>query len=472
MSGRRRTTRRRFLTTGLAVGIGAVTWQGRRPRPAWAAGQLNLQRLRVGVVGCGVRGKYLIGNLPESARVVALCDCYLPRCEQARHPQGEFAQVLAPFAAGDGREAAVFQDYRRLLDDVRLDALIIATPDHHHVAVALAACAAGLDVYVEKPLSLTVAEGRKLVEAAQRTGRVVQVGSQQRTMAVNRAGCEFVRRGGLGRVSLVELPNYPGPATPPVYETEPPSDGLDWDLFCGPTPLRPQHRRLWVKDEFRVGDLVWRGWDLFRDYSGHLMTNWGAHSVDMVQLALGRDADGPIEIRPEPERIAAGLDEPWRAKTPPLGTFADRREDRMRFCPVTMRYADGVELRFGAGEGEAVFHGERGRLFMRRNQVRTDPVDLFTPQVDEADVRRWDGAGHVARPHLQNWLDAVAVRGVPSAPLEAGHRTVTVCHLANIARQLGRPLRWNPQTERFLDDAAADALLDRPRRTGFELPTV
>jgi predicted dehydrogenase len=462
MTGRR-ISRRTFRAAG-AVGL---SW-----RPSRAAARLNLERLRVGVVGCGFRGKYLIANLPDAARVVALGDCSLPRVELTRKPQDPFTQALATFAAGDGRSVGVFQDYRRLLDETKLDALIIATPDHHHVGMALAALAAGLDVYVEKPLTLTIAEGRKLVDAARRTGRVVQVGSQQRTMAVNRAACEFIRNGGLGRVSLVELPNYPGPATCPTFETEPPSDGLDWNLFCGPAPLRPQHRRVWVKDEFKVGDLLWRGWDLWREFSGHMMTNWGAHSIDMVQMALGRDADGPVEIRPEPELIAADIDRAWRTKTPPLGTFADEREDRMRFCPVTMRYADGTELRFRGGDGEAVYHGERGRLYMRRNQARSDPPELFAPQIDAREIDQWTGVGHVARPHLANWLDCIATRGTPNAPLEAGHRTATVCHLANLARQLGRTLRWNPQAERFIDDPAADALLDRPRRAGFELPQV
>lgn len=174
--------------------------------------------------------------------------------------------------------SATFQDYRRLLDRAKskdkLDAVIIATPDHHHAQAAILALQAGLDVYLEKPLTVTIREGRLLADAVKRTGRVLQVGSQQRTMEVNRFACEFIRNGGLGRITKVELPNYPGPLPMPPLDQEPAFGGVDFDLFCGPAPLRPHHRHLWMKEDFKVGDLLWRGWDLFRDYSGHLMTNW------------------------------------------------------------------------------------------------------------------------------------------------------------------------------------------------------
>lgn len=457
--------RRRFLTRSAAVAasiLGAATTarlvRGHSPATA--------DRLRLGVVGCGVRGKYLIGNLPDSAVVAAICDCAKSRIAGTLEPQGEFATVLASFRERDAARAAVYADYRRMFERERLDAVVIAAPDHHHVPAALHALAAGLDVYLEKPLTVTIGEGRLLVDAVRRTGRVLQVGSQQRTMAMNRLSCEFIRNGGLGKISHVELPNYPGPlpmsAADPLAEE--PDDDVDWNLFCGPTPLRPHNRRLWVKDEFKVGDLLWRGWDLFRDYSGHMMTNWGAHSVDMVQLALGRDDTGPVDIRVEAPQPVDTLIAAWKSKTPRPAS-----DDEARFRPVTMRYADGVELRFVNGPEYILFHGERGRLKMRRNFFEVDPPELLVERPDPAIVSRWSGGGHVARPHLENWLDCIRTRNTPSAPVEAGHRTATVCHLANLARELNRPLRWDPQSERFVNDEAAEALLDRPRRAGFEL---
>jgi predicted dehydrogenase len=461
------------------------------------------ERLRVGVIGTGVRGKYLIGNLPPSVTVGAICDCALLRIASVMEPQGEFAKVLAHFTQADAAKCATFQDYRRLLDRAKakdkLDAVIIATPDHHHAQAAILALQAGLDVYLEKPLTVTIREGRLLADAVKRTGRVLQVGSQQRTMEVNRFACEFIRNGGLGRISKVELPNYPGPLPMPSFEEEPAFGGVDFDLFCGPAPLRPHHRHLWMKDDFQVGDLLWRGWDLFRDYSGHLMTNWGAHTVDMVQLALGRDDTGPVEVRAIEPASVAELWPHWKSKTPaPVGQASslsdstrnsaiENEKNRQagslshdrRFWPVTMKYADGIELHFTpwaktidlrGGPDFIVFHGEKGRLKMRRNYFETDPAGLITNGPDAAAIDKWKGAGHVARPHLENWLDAIRNRAPLNAPVEAGHRTATICHLANIARELNRPLRWDPIHEQFTEDAAANESLTRPRRNGFSLP--
>lgn len=432
------------------------------------------ERPHVGVIGCGVRGKYLIANLPAGARVVSLCDCAFDQVANTQRPQGEFARPLARFADTDAKQCSAYQDYRRMLERERLDAVIIAAPDHHHALATILACQAGLDVYVEKPLSLTISEGRAMVEAAGKYQRVVQVGSQQRTMQVNRFACEFVRHGGLGQVSRVRLPNFPGPLRyDNRWPEETPPSNLAWDLFCGPAELLPHHKMLWVKDAFQYGYLTWRGWDLYRNYSGHLMTNWGAHSIDMVQYALGMDDSGPVEMWPERELLEEWetlIDDRWHDKTPPLGALKDKDEDRRRFCPVSLRYASGTLLQFDPSVKEIVFQGERGQLFLTRNNYRSDPADLLPPP-DPAEQKRWAGAGHVARPHLENWLTAVRARSVPNAPLEVGHRTATICHLANITRELGRPLRWDPQAERFSDEVA-NALLQRPRRKGFELPPV
>lgn len=451
-------SRREFLG---AVGIGTAWSTTAKAEPARSASNI----VRVGVIGTGVRGKHLIGNLPETVRVTSICDCATLRIGSTLEPKGKFASVLQRFQESDAAICATYQDYRRMIDREQLDAVIIATPDHHHSLAAMLALQVGLDVYLEKPLTVCIREGRLLVEMVKRTGRVLQVGSQQRTMELNRFGCEFIRNGGLGKISKVELPCYPGPISRPTFPEEAAIGGIDWELFCGPTPLRPQHRNLWMKEDFKVGDLLWRGWDLFRDYSGHLMTNWGAHTVDMVQLALGCDDSGPVEVRAVPAESVTALAKLWKDKTPgPIGDASDRR-----FWPVTMKYADGIELQFSHGPDFIIFHGEKGRLKMRRNYFETDPPELITERPEPQVAARWIGNGHVARPHLQNWLDCIRTRGTPNAPIEAGHRTATVCHLGNLARELNRPLAWNPKHERFVADPQADALLDRPRREGFEL---
>lgn len=451
--------RREFLRT---VGIATAWSTTAKAEPARSANNI----VRVGVIGTGVRGKYLIGNLPESVRVTAICDCATSRTASTLEPQGPFMSVLQQFKDRDAAHCAVYQDYRRLLDREKLDAVIIATPDHHHTLPAMLALQAGLDVYLEKPLTVCIDEGRLLVEMVKRTGRVLQVGSQQRTMEVNRFACEFIRNGGLGKITKVELPAYPGPLPVPALDEEPAFGGVDFDLFCGPAPLRPHHRNLWMKEDFKVGNLLWRGWDLFRDYSGHLMTNWGAHSVDMVQLALGRDDTGPVEVLATPPESVGALARFWQDKTPgPLGDESDRR-----FWPVTMKYSDGVELEFSHGPDLIIFHGEKGILKMRRNYFETDPSDLTTYGPDAAVLSRWKGSGHVARPHLENWLDAIRNGAKLNAPVEAGHHTATICHLANLVRELNQPIAWDPGREMLMGPEQVPVQLTRLRRTGFDLP--
>lgn len=423
----------------------------------------------LGVIGIGARGKYLIGNLPNSTRVAAICDCALARIESAKRPAGEFVSILDGFKRGDGATCTTYQDYRQMLDREKLDAVIIATPDHHHVVAATRALASGLHVYLEKPLSLTVREGRHLVQMVMHTGLVLQVGSQQRTMQVNRIGCEFIRNGGLGRIKRVELPCYPGPLDMPQPIADPVPEGLDWDLFLGPAVQRPHARQLWIKDEFKVERLLWRGWDLYRDYSGHMMTNWGAHSVDMVQLALGRDASGPISIEAVAPENLNSTAKSWGDKTP---LPSSPREQR--FWQVKMQYDDDVTLDFTGGQGDIRFFGEKGEMQMARNEFKVDSTGKAPEMPGPEEAARWVGNGHVARPHLENWLAAIRGHELVNAPVEAGHRTATVCHLANIARQIQRPIRWNPETEQILNDAAANELLNRTYRRGFEpiLPNV
>ena len=198
-------------------------------------------RVQIGVVGVGIRGKYHIGSLPPEGRVVAICDWYQNRMVETRYPvqTTPWREMLSQFAAKDADACTMHQDYRRMLDQKDLDAVMVATPDHHHVQVAMLACQAGHDVYVEKALSLTIAEGRRLVEAVKHYDRVCQVGSQNRSMEVNRHGCQLIRDGGIGKVSRVEVSNYAGPLRYDKLPGERIPEGGNWDLYCGPTPLRP-----------------------------------------------------------------------------------------------------------------------------------------------------------------------------------------------------------------------------------------
>ncbi|MFN3151517.1 Gfo/Idh/MocA family protein [Bremerella sp.] len=454
--------RREFLTATGASGmtLTALGWK------SLVRGDSPSEQLRVGVIGTGVRGKYLIGNLPTSVRVTAICDCACSRMDETIHPQDEFVEVLDGFKELYASRCRQYQDYRVMLDREPLDAVIIATPDHHHSSAAILALDAGLDVYLEKPMTVSIGEGRLIVDKVKQTGRILQVGSQQRSMEMNQFACDFIRGGGLGNITAVELPNYPGPIVNPSFVEEPIPKGFNWGLFLGPVAMRAHNRHLWIKDQFKVNDLLWRGWDLFQEFSGHLMTNWGAHSVDMVLSAMGWDETGPVSI--QTTRLDS-LEEIWMAwdhKTPPPST-----QDERRFWPVEMKFASGIPLRFSGGNKPIRFHGELGTLEMGRNSFNVNPAELVIDAPSHRLSEKWRGAGNVARPHLENWLDCIRSRKTPIASAEVGHRTATVCHLANLARELNRPLRWNPGLERFLDDKEANSRLVRPRRVGFELTT-
>ncbi len=387
-------------------------------------------RLRIGIIGAGFRGSLLIDQLPESAELVAASDCDLNRVRRA--------------ASKRHANWRIYQDYRRLLEQKDIDGVIVSTGERWHVLCSIQACQAGKDVYVEKPMSLYVEEGRALVRAARKHSRIVQVGSQQRSMAMNKLACEFVRSGGIGRVYFVEGKNYASPRPPrpaPSGPGDPVPEGFDYDMWVGQAPMRPYSKDL------RRGE-PW-GWD----FGGGEMTNWGPHGIVQVQSALGMDHSGPVEF----QLLSGGPG--------PEGSLA-------------FRYANGVTVRLeipaGDIQGGAIFVGEKGRMEVIRNMFRTDPPQMVKALPPPAEVQKWrdDVALWQAKYHMQEWLDSMRSRKLPSADVEIGHRSVTICHLANITRRLRRTLRWDPEAERFIDDAEANALLSRPRRKGYELPAV
>ena len=416
--------RRTFLKTSAAGAVSAaLPW-----RRSLAAETAPSNRIRVGAIGVGKRASLLLDQLPETAEIVALSDCNLPRAEEYK------AKRTATWP--------VYQDYRRVLDHEDIDAVVVGVGDFQRVLPCIEACMAGKDVYAEKPLTLYVREGRALVDAVRKHGRVLQVGSQQRSMAINRLACEFVRSGGLGKLLEVRAVNYMNAhASPsPLPPGQPVPTGLDWNMWLNQVSDRPFNK-------------AWMGWFGWREFAGGEMTNWGAHGVDQIQWALGADETGPVEIRP----LTEGPD-----------------------GQVAMRYADGVVVNFILEKGPvggAVFIGEKGKLEINRNKITSNPPEIAVKILEKLDVaeeeRKWSDQTALwqARDHMQNWLDCIRSREKPVADVEIGHRSITVCHLANLARQAGRSLRWDPSKEKFIDDPAADALLVRERRKGFELPT-
>ena len=391
-------------------------------------------RAGIGFIGVGRQGSALLSHLPPGGQVVAVADVYQPRAEEtaAKH------------------RAKAFTDYRHLLDLKEVDGVVVATPDHWRAIVCIRACQAEKDIYAEKPLTLTIREGRLLVQAVRKYNCVLQTGSQQRSDPRNRLGCELVRKGRIGKVHTVIAHNYPSPwhcALP----GEPVPEGLDWDMWCGPTPVVPYHRDIFTP---RANP----GWISFRPWSGGEVTGWGSHGLDQILWALGTDETGPVEIWTEGPRF-----------NPPTYTQPESRARGDKLCSlpkVCYRYTNGVVVRLENGPpGGAIFQGELGTITIDRGKFVVDPPELAKEPLGEEAIRLYRSDNH-----LQNWLDCMRSRQRPVADVEIGHRTATICHLINIARELGRPLRWDPEKEEFLDDPEANALLDRPRRPPYLLP--
>jgi predicted dehydrogenase len=365
-------------------------------------------RITTGIIGLGGPA----GSGAGGTELLAVCDVRDDK--------------LARYAGRRG--IASTRDFRELLARPDIDAVLIGTPDHWHAIPAIEACKAGKDVYCEKPLSLTIREARAMVTAARRTGRVFQTGSQQRAECGGRFrfACEMVRSGRIGDLECIHV-SVGGPSGPCDLPPQPTPAGVDWDMWLGPAPWRPFH------------PAILGGWRAFRDYSGGGMTDWGAHHFDIAQWALGMDASGPVEIVPPDGRGVKWL---------------------------TYVYANGIEVYHGGGPGGAgvVFHGTRGRIGVDRGTLWTDPPHLLnTPTLpDEVRLYRADS-------NKGNWLACIRTRRRPICDVEIGCRSVTVCHLGNIAYWLKRPLRWDPVREEFPGDPEANRWLDRAKRPPWHI---
>ena len=417
-------SRRQFLGGALAAGVLGVPLPISRNVLASMDRPGANERIGVGAIGVGHRASLLLDQLPEDGRIVALCDCNLPRAEE--------------YKADKKGSWPVYQDYRKVLDRKDVDAVVVSTGEFQRVLPCIHACQAEKDIYGEKPLTLYIREGRALVSAVRRYRRVFQVGSQQRSMAMNRIACELVRSGGLGKVLKVLSVNHGGPedapATPFPEQLVP--KGLDWDTWLNQAAWRPFNQE-------------WMAWTQWRDFAGGQMTNYGAHSVDQIQWALGMDDTGPVEMRPLPNGR------------------------------LEMRYANDVPVRFVLDRGPdlgAIFVCEKGKLEINRNKFTSNPKSIaaeLLKKVDEAcEEKKWDDQTALwqARWHMQNWLDCIRTRQRPVADVEIGHRSVSMCHLATITRRIGRRLQWDPVKEQFVGDEQANKLVSRPRRQGWELP--
>jgi len=429
-------TRRRMLTaTGYAAAAAVLprwfldeTLDAAEPAEPKSAND----KPNVALVGCGGRGQADADEASRFCKIVAVCDV------DDRHAQG---------AARKYAGAKPFHDFRKVMEQKDIDAVITGTPDHWHTFVNLAALKAGKDVYSEKPLTLTIDEGKRVVEAVKQSQRVFQVGSQQRSEANFRLACELVRNNRIGKLKEVTVILPAGMRGGP-FQPEPIPEGLDWDMWLGQAPAVP-----YVPQRCHA---MFRYW---YDYSGGTMTDWGAHHNDIALWAMGMDHSGPVTVEGKP------------CIDPIPGGYTAASEYHVEYT-----YANGVRHRcvstigdtgFGGVvyRGPGVLHngirfdGADGWLWVTRGQLQASKPDLLHEPLPSDAIRL-----PVSNDHKANFFECMRTRKETVAPAEAGHRSVSVCHLGVISMRLGRKLNWDPQKQQFVNDEEADKWLSREQR--------
>ena len=428
-------SRRKFLGASLLTSAGLSLIPGlsfaESRTPLFQAAH---ERVRLGFIGVGRQAMGLLNNFMRipGVEVVAGADVYAIKRERfalrvQKNQSDAGKTVLAP---------KLYEDYRELLASSEVDAVVIATPDHWHAIMAIDACKAKKDIYLEKPLTFTIKEGQELVKAVRANGIVLAVGSMQRAAVNFQTAAMHVQRGQLGKISqvLVHVGDNPHPKPYDLAKEAIPA-GLNWQKWLGPIPT------LHFNDLLNPGislnpdknEAAWGAWRWYRETGGGLMTDWGAHMIDIAQWGLSMDRNGPVEVIP-----ATG--------------------DK----PLTYRYANGVEMlitKFDEGRQGVKFMGEKGWIKVSRGNYDTSVPGLELGKESE----NFSFAAH----HV-DFIDCVRKRKDPIVPVEVGHSTCTACTIGNIAHELGRPLKWDPIAQVF-GDAEANSKLHYTYQNGYTL---
>lgn len=406
-------------------------WTLAAPRPARARMGAN-DRIRIGVIGCGGMGTRHLEALAvnPNCEIAAVCDCFTPRYENG-------VGVVAKLS---GKAPIGYQDFRRVLDRPDIDAVWAPTPDHWHPLITVLGCQAGKDVYVEKPASPTVAEGRAMVEAARRYGRVVQLGTQQRSMTIFQDAMKLIHSGKLGRITSATC--WVSPNGWSVGETRGPvPKGLDWEMWLGPAPFEPyspqrHHGFMGCHDYARGGQL----------------TNWGVHLMDIVHWGIKQDR--PLSVQAVGGSYRGGAGSENYETIEALFEYPG--------CTVTWEQRHSGEY---DGRGLGIkFQGTEGRLLIDRNTFTVLPEGLGVAKYIGEPERSW-----AHPPHHNDFFESMRTRKPPAAEIEQGHRSTTPLLLAGIALKTRRKLFWDAETETFLNDPAANRYLSRSYRPPWHL---
>ena len=425
-----RLTRRSFMrATTLAGAAGLLAPTVLSPRALARRRPSANEQIALGVIGVGIRGRNLLKGFlgDDDVRVLAVCDADTTRREHTR------AMIDEKY---ENTDCAAYADYHELLARDDIDAVIIATPDHWHAIQIIDACNARKDIYCEKPLTLTIHEAHTVIKAVRKHDRVFQTGSQQRTEYGGkfRTACEYIRNGRIGKVLTVHV--GVGDAGTwcdlPGEDMEP---GLNWDRWLGPAPERAYNSILSPRG---VHDHYPR-WRAYREYSGGYFTDMGAHHFDIAQWGLDRDASGPVEV------------------IPPIDPHALRG--------ATLVFDDGIRLVHGGPSG-TTFIGTQGVLHVDRNRLISVPENILEEPIGDDDEHL-----PVAPSHRADWLRCIRARERPICDVEVGARTITTCHLTNLAYWNRQRLQWDPAAWRFVGNETANGWLDYQRREGYDLPS-
>jgi predicted dehydrogenase len=396
--------------------------------------------IKLGFIGMGQQAMYLLNSFLqiEGVEVVAGCDVY-----GIKRQRFERRVMEANTKAGKKATVKTYERYRDLLARNDINAVVIAVPDHWHALIAIAACEAKKDVYLEKPLTFTIKEGQALIQAVRRNGCILGVGSQQRSDANFQYAVKMVQDGALGNIEKVNA-FVGGPPIPyNLPEEQVPSD-LNWDLWLGPNPYVHYNHELdpIISLDPPQDEQIWGAWRWYKETGGGFTTDWGAHMFDIAQWGLGMDKSGPVEISP------AGYQD-------------------LKY--LTFKYANGTimtEEPFNAENTKGVkFWGAKGWIEISREFYKASDKSL-----EPKSTGKESGPYETAIPHQVNFIKAVRSRKDPQVPVEIGHRSCTVCNLGNISYELGRPIKWDPATEKFVNDPEAEKFYHRIYREGYSLP--
>jgi predicted dehydrogenase len=386
-------------------------------------------RFNIGIIGTGAQSSGLIKRFAkiENARVIAGSDVHKKRLVKFTQNVTESNQKY-----GKSGTPEVHEDYRKLIENKDIDGIVVSTPDHWHAIPSIEAMKAGKHVYCEKPMSHSIHEGRMMEKVARKYNRTLQTGSMQRSSDQFRKACELVRNGYLGKIEKVwvEVGNPSAPCNLP-YEATP--DYLNWERWLGPAPLRSFHKVIVEAHHFP-------NWRWYREFGGGILSDWGAHMFDIVQWALGMDHTGPISYEA------------------PMEPTASRG--------LKMIYENGIEVEhFNFGRGFGIrFFGTQGTMDISRKYFETSQKELVDMPLKSTDERLY-----VSELHEKDWIQSAIEGSKPICDVEIGHRSATICHIANLAYEMRRPLKWDPVKEEFIDDFEANLRRGKQYRKPYEL---